>query len=110
MGEAILTHVPGVSRGWGVLGRQMRNSQRTTSASAGTALQVTGWVAANPERPEELFQVSSRDWQPRGEGLRETAAPPPHVGPVGASLGEVGGPWGSTAPIGCGGEGTPGKA
>lgn len=45
----------------------MRSPPRTPAAPAGTALQVTDPAPANPERPEEGFQVSSRDWQPRGE-------------------------------------------
>lgn len=38
-----------------------------------------------------------------------TAAPPPHVGPVGASLGEVGGPWGPRHPLGVAGRKRPGS-
>lgn len=37
-------------------------------------------------------------------GLRGTAAPPPHVGPVGAILGEVGGPQGLRRSLGVGGK------
>lgn len=64
---------------------------------------MTGPARANPEKPEELLQVSFHDWQPGGGELRVTAAPPPHVGPVGASLGEVGGARGPRRPLGLGG-------
>lgn len=95
-GKTILAHVLKVSRGEG------EYSQRAPSVSACTVLQVYAKHRLIRKSPKalsgELSVIGSS-----GGGLRVTAAPPPHVGPVGASLGEVGGPWGPRYPLGVAG-------
>jgi hypothetical protein len=65
------------------------------------AVQVTG--RADPERPEELVQVSSRDWQPAGGGGGGPfgdGCPAPSRRACWRQLGGGGRGLGSAAPIG----------